>query len=206
MGTGHVSATGIVTGAVVGLVLITPAAGYVIPLTSVLIGAFGCPIAYASFSAFSKIAYDDSLNVFPCHGVPALLGAVFTGVFANKEAGGLFYTGDFALVGKEIACSLAIATYASVMTTIILFVQSRVMNMRVEQDHELGHLDSILHNEIAYGASVLNAVAEDAGSEDSSDDEERANLSGNEGQHNPKRVSSNGSAQDTRYHYRFFTV
>jgi len=166
------SATGMVTGAIVGLVIITPAAAYVSPVAALLMGACGCVLVYPTFQ-LSHHRVDDSLDAFPCHGVSSFVGACFTGIFARD--GGLLYGGGLGLIAVQVEAALATATYTAAMTAAIFFVLSRFIQMRVaEEDESLG-LDNSCHGEVAYGDHANGAsksegevLSEDAGAEDSS--------------------------------------
>jgi len=142
------SATGMVTGAVVGLVIITPAAGYVSPMGALAMGAVGCALVYPTFQ-LSHRRVDDNLDAFPCHGVGSFVGACLTGVFAKD--GGLLYGGGLRLLGVEVLAALATAVYTAVVTAAIFFVLSRFMPMRVAEDAECAGLDNVCHGEAAYG-------------------------------------------------------
>jgi len=152
---GKPTALGIVSGAVAGLVAITPASGYVGPLASIIIGAVAGIVCYLAILLKVKVfGYDDSLDVFGVHGVGGFTGALLTGLFASKlvnSAGGdgLFFGNSQQLVIQFIAAGVS-AVYAFVMTLILLAVINIVMGVRVKsQDEETG-LDLTQHGESGY--------------------------------------------------------
>lgn len=151
------SATGAVTGAVVGLVVITPAAGFVSPLGAVAMGAVGCALVYPCFrpSCFWSRWVDDSLDAFPCHGVGGFVGTILTGLFAKE--GGLFYGGGFRLLGVQLTAAVATAAYSAVATGLIFLLLRIFMVVRVGLDHELQGLDDVFHGEKAYAAGSMSA-------------------------------------------------
>lgn len=147
---GRSTAVGTVTGAVVGLVIITPGAGFVSPVGSATMGTLGCILVYPCFRLLARYLhiFDDSLDVFPCHGVAGFVGTVLTGLFAKD--GGFFYSGDFSLTFKQIIAALATGIYAGIVSALIFFLLRLVMRVRVEKHEESEGLDGSVHGEIAY--------------------------------------------------------
>ena len=152
---------GSITGIVAGLVSITPSAGFVTPFVAVLIGFLASPICFFAISYLkSKFGYDDTLDAFGLHGVGGIWGGIATGLFAtssvngivSKEAAseGLFYSGDFALVGVQIVAILACFVLSAITSFVILKVISFFSPLRVEEVQEVNGLDQSLHGEIAY--------------------------------------------------------
>lgn len=141
------SASGMVTGAIVGLVIITPAAGFVSPVGAVAMGAIGTVLVYPTFQL--QLRVDDNLDAFPCHGIGSLVGGCLTGLFARE--GGLLYGGGWRLLGAQVLAAAATAVYTAAVTAMIFFVLSRFMVMRVTEDDESAGLDSVCHGEAAYG-------------------------------------------------------
>lgn len=149
------TALGLATGAVAGLVAITPASGFVDPIGALAIG-FGVSIV-CLFGIRLKHAfgYDDSLDAFGVHGLGGAFGAIATGLFATKAvnsagADGLFYNGGTELLVKQfIGVGVAIAV-AVVGTLIIASVIKLVMGLRVDQEEEQAGLDLNQHGEMAY--------------------------------------------------------
>ena len=152
---GKPTVLGAVSGAVAGLVAITPAAGFVSPMSSILIGIMGGVVCYFSVSVIKgKLGYDDSLDAFGIHGVGGTLGALATGLFASKlvnPAGndGLFFGNPSLLVNQVIAV-VATAVYAFVVTAILLKVLDATMGLRVSKEDEVTGLDLSQHGESGY--------------------------------------------------------
>lgn len=153
--TGKPTILGGATGAVAGLVAITPAAGFVTPMSSILIGILvGC-VCYTSVAVIKlKFGYDDSLDAFGVHGVGGTVGALATGLFAQKivnAAGnnGLFFgnPGQFITQATGVLATMA---YAVVVTVILLKVLDAVMGLRVDDEEEVIGLDITQHEESAY--------------------------------------------------------
>ncbi|MFZ3063958.1 MAG: ammonium transporter [Nitrospirota bacterium] len=152
---GKPTVLGAVSGAVAGLVAITPAAGFVSPMSSILIGIMGGVVCYFSVSVIKgKLGYDDSLDAFGIHGVGGTLGALATGLFASKlvnPAGndGLFFGNPSLLVNQVIAV-VATAVYAFVVTAILLKALDATMGLRVSKEDEVTGLDLSQHGESGY--------------------------------------------------------
>jgi Amt family ammonium transporter len=145
---------GAASGAVAGLVAITPAAGFVTPLAAMVIGLAAGVICYSACLLKSKFGYDDSLDVVGVHGVGGILGAILTGVFASKainSAGndGLLY-GNPSLLGTQLAAVGITIAFAAVGTAVILLVLKAVMGLRVSTEEERMGLDLSQHSESAY--------------------------------------------------------
>jgi len=146
---------GAATGAVVGLVAITPAAGYVTPMAAIAIGAIAATASYFAMIWRSKRNFDDSLDVFACHGIGGIVGALATGLFATvavNSAGfdGLFY-GNAAQLGKQALGVLATAGFAFIGTLVIGKVIDMTVALRVKEIEEVVGLDLSQHGERAYG-------------------------------------------------------
>ncbi len=151
---GNPTVLGAASGAVAGLVAITPASGFVGPMSAMMIGLAAGSVCYLAINLKSKFGYDDSLDVVGVHGVGGTLGAFATGLFASKAinpAGndGLFF-GNPALLGSQ-AISVAVAlTYSFVVTWILLKILDRTMGLRVSDEHETNGLDLSQHGEAGY--------------------------------------------------------
>ena len=143
------------TGAVAGLVAITPAAGFVTPLSSILMGIIVGIVCYTSVAVIKlKFGYDDSLDAFGVHGVGGTLGAIVTGLLAQKivnPAGnnGLLF-GNPSLLITQVTGVAATAVYAVVVTFILLKVLEATMGLRVKDEEEVIGLDITQHEESAY--------------------------------------------------------
>jgi ammonium transporter, Amt family len=151
---GTPTALGAASGAVAGLVAITPASGYVGPMSAIIIGAAGGSVCFLAVMLRAKTSVDDSLDVFGVHGVGGTLGALLTGLFASKvvnAAGndGLFF-GNPGLVGVQILAVLATWLYAATVTFVLLKVLDATIGLRVHADEEDDGLDVAQHGESAY--------------------------------------------------------
>lgn len=151
---GRPSVLGAAAGAVVGLVAITPASGFVTPLASIIIGAGAGVFCYLATRLRAKANMDDSLDVWACHGVGGTWGALATGLFAtvtvnSAGANGLFYGNPHQFLTQLIAVGVS-WTYAFVATWIILKVLSRLMGLRLKASEEVAGLDVSQHGEEAY--------------------------------------------------------
>lgn len=153
---GKPSAVGIAVGAVCGLVAITPASGFVGVPASIAIGLIAGVVSnlVANWRA-SRTKLDDSLDVFACHGVSGVWGALATGLFANTAinsagANGLFF-GNPGQLWIQFVAVVVVAVYAFVVSYIILKVLSKVMKVRVTAEDEDRGLDVSQHGEVAYG-------------------------------------------------------
>jgi Amt family ammonium transporter len=146
---------GSITGAIAGLVAITQGAGFVTPLSSIIIGLIGgCVSFFAIVTLKRKFGYDDALDAFGCHGIAGLWGAVATGLFSTKAVNpsgtdGLFY-GNAELLKVNLIAALSCAIYAGVATFIILKIISFVTKLRTDKEDENLGLDLSLHGEEAY--------------------------------------------------------
>ncbi|MBF0421673.1 MAG: ammonium transporter [Magnetococcales bacterium] len=152
---GKPSALGIVTGAVAGLVAITPASGFVGPVGALVIGgAAGVVCFFGATTLKRSFGYDDSLDAFGVHGVGGIIGAILTGVFSAKELGGVGFAKGIDTMGQQIATQFigigATLVYCAVATFIILKVIGVIMGLRVDEEEETMGLDISLHDERGY--------------------------------------------------------
>ena len=151
---GKPSVLGIVTGMVAGLGTITPASGFVGPMGALAIGAAaGVACFFATNFMKRSLKLDDSLDVFPVHGVGGALGTTLTGVFAAAYFGGVGYP-DKVTMGDQVLVQLtgviAVAVWSGVVTWILLKVSDALAGMRVQPEEENEGLDTVLHNEKGY--------------------------------------------------------
>ncbi len=147
---GKPTVLGAASGAIVGLVAITPAAGFVNPMSAIIIGLIAGPVCYFAISIVkAKFKYDDSLDAFGCHGIGGIWGAIATGLFASEGAKGLFYGNPGQLVIQLIAVAATIALSA-IVTLVVLKVISLFTNLRVKEEQEEDGLDVTQHGEDAY--------------------------------------------------------
>lgn len=151
----HPTALGMITGAVAGLVAITPASGFVDPMGALAIGVGVSLICYVFVTILKvKFGYDDTLDAFGVHGIGGIWGALATGLFATKAvnaagADGLFY-GNPALFIAQLKATGITVGYSFVVTLILLKVVDVVMGLRVSQEEERIGLDLTQHRESSY--------------------------------------------------------
>jgi Amt family ammonium transporter len=151
---GKPSVLGIVTGMVAGLGTITPASGYVGPLGALAIGIVaGLACFFATNYMKRKLHIDDSLDVFPVHGVGGILGTTLTGVFASTVFGGIGYA-EGVTMGRQVMIQLtgvlATAAWCGVATYVLLKLIDATFGLRVTLEQETEGLDTVLHNETGY--------------------------------------------------------
>lgn len=152
---GKPSALGIASGAVAGLVAITPASGFVGPMGSIIIGAVAGVGCFLGAVKLKKIfGYDDSLDAFGVHGVGGIIGAILTGVFCAPSLGGTGFGDGIDSIGAQVATQAAgvliTLIYTAIVTFVILKVVDVVMGLRVTEEEEIEGLDIALHDERAY--------------------------------------------------------
>ncbi|HSH75362.1 MAG TPA: ammonium transporter [Longimicrobiales bacterium] len=150
----HITAVGAATGIVVGLVAVTPAAGFVSPMSAILIGAIAAVPSYFVIRWRTKTRLDDSLDVFAAHGLGGASGAVLTGVFASAAFGGAdgLLSGNPGQVGVQIVSILAVFAYSGIATVVILKVIQAVAALRPSVDLERRGMDVISHGEEGYAS------------------------------------------------------
>jgi Amt family ammonium transporter len=147
---------GIVTGAVVGLVAITPGAGFVTPLAAIVIGGIASILSYYTIRLVkNKTNIDESLDVFACHGIGGIWGALATGIFASTAvnpggADGLLYGNPRLLLTQAIAVGCVIV-FSFVVTSVMAWLLDKTMGLRVSDTEEMIGLDISEHRERAYG-------------------------------------------------------
>jgi Amt family ammonium transporter len=151
---GKPTTLGVASGAVAGLVAITPASGFVGPVSSVIIGAVAGVLCYLAVLAKRPLGYDDSLDVVGVHGVGGAWGAIATGLFASKAinpnaADGLFF-GNAAQLWTQIVATLATLAYSLIVTLVILYLIKAVIGLRVSEEDEVVGVDTAAHGETAY--------------------------------------------------------
>ncbi len=151
---GKPSVLGIVTGMVAGLGTITPASGFVGPLGAIAIGAAAGMVCFFATSALKRsLGVDDSLDVFPVHGVGGILGTILTGVFVASALGGAGLPEGRTMadqLGVQFVGVIAVAAWCGIISWILLKVTDAVAGLRVSGDEETEGLDTVLHNEKGY--------------------------------------------------------
>jgi Amt family ammonium transporter len=151
---GKPSALGAASGAVAGLVAITPASGFVGPISAIWIGLGAGVICYTAVMLKPLFGYDDALDAFGVHGIGGIWGALATGLFASKAvnsagADGLFF-GNPAQLGIQAIAVLISVAFAFVGTLIILAIVGAITGLRVNEEDERTGLDLSQHDEKAY--------------------------------------------------------
>ncbi|MBT4161223.1 MAG: ammonium transporter, partial [Gammaproteobacteria bacterium] len=152
---GKPSALGAVTGMVAGLGTITPASGYVGPAGALVIGISAGIVCFsATMYLKRKLGIDDSLDVFPVHGVGGALGTILAGVFASSNLGIFSGQGDGAAIGEQVVIQIigvaSVAIYTAVLSFVLFKVIDAVLGLRVSEDEETEGLDLNQHNERGY--------------------------------------------------------
>ncbi|MEV5310266.1 MULTISPECIES: ammonium transporter [unclassified Streptomyces] len=154
---GAFTTLGAASGAVAGLVAITPAGGAVDPLGAIAVGAIAGLLCAMAVGLKYKFGYDDSLDVVGVHLVGGIVGSLLVGFFASGEGQsdvkGLFYGGDAAQLGKQAAGVFAVLAYSLVVSAILAFVLDKTIGMRVPEDDEVAGIDQAEHAETAYDFS-----------------------------------------------------
>jgi len=142
---------GLASGLVAGLVAITPAAGFVSPMSAIAIGGIAGLVCYGAVLAKGRLGYDDSLDAFGVHGVGGATGALLTGLLAravdNKGLGG-----GLELAGKQAIAIGAAAAWSAVATFVLLKLLDLTLGLKVDAETEHDGLDGALHGESAYGS------------------------------------------------------
>jgi Amt family ammonium transporter len=157
------TAVGAATGAIVGLVAITPAAGFVTPRAALVIGALAAATVYVAMQLRARTKIDDALDVFACHGVAGILGALLTGVFATKAvnpagADGLL-AGNAAQLGVQALAVAATMALSGAFTAGIIVTLRALMPIRASLGDELTGLDATEHGEEAYHTGDIGEIA-----------------------------------------------
>ena len=148
----HGSATtvGAVTGAVAGLVAITPAAGFVGPMPAIAIGLAAGFVCFWAVNLKARLRLDDSLDVVGVHLVGGIVGALLTGAFASLAVNPLGADGSLAQVGRQAAAIAITMAYSFGMTLVILKVSDRLVGLRASEEEEMAGLDVTQHREVGY--------------------------------------------------------
>ena len=159
---GKPTLVGAATGLVAGLVVITPAAGFVEPWAAIVMGLIVSPICYFAISLCkAKIGYDDALDAFGCHAVGGIVGGICTGIFCVPELswtdfGGFLYTGDVSLLCSQIAGIAITIVFVGILDVVLAFIVKACFkgSLRVSEEKEAQGLDIAAHGESAYPAYI----------------------------------------------------
>lgn len=151
---------GAVSGAVCGLVTITPACGFVYPWVSIIFGIIGTIVGFFCVRLKNILRYDDTLDAFGIHGCAGFVGGILTGFFASSDVNplikdGLFY-GNATLLWHQLIAQVLAATYSAFGTFIILMLLKYTIGLRVPEDKEIAGMDTSYHGGIAYSNSNSN--------------------------------------------------
>jgi len=147
---GKMSGVGLASGAVAGMVAITPAAGFVKPVPALVLGALAAMASYTAVQLRPKLGLDDSLDVFAVHGVAATLGALLTGAFASLAVNSAGADGSLALVGKQAIGVVATLLFSGGLSFALLKLIGLVTPLRAEEQDEWSGMDSSEAGERGY--------------------------------------------------------
>ena len=160
---GHATTLGAASGAVAGLVAITPCAGFVTAIPALFIGAAAGAVCLLAIRLKTKLGYDDALDVVAVHLVGGILGSILLGVFADgavNSAGtdGLFNGGGATLLGKQLVAVAATLVFSGVVTFVLAKIVQATVGLRVTPDDEAAGLDTTQHAETGYNLSELGSM------------------------------------------------
>jgi len=156
---GHATTLGVASGAVAGLVAITPACGSVSPLGAILVGLVAGGLCCIAVTFKHRMGYDDALDVVGVHLIGGLAGTLLVGLVATDSTTGayntghirgLFYGGGFSQLGKRAVAAGSVLVYSFVLTTVIALIVKAVMGLRVTEEQEVTGIDQTVHAETAY--------------------------------------------------------
>ncbi len=160
---GKPTTLGAASGAVAGLVAITPAAGYVAPLGAIAIGLIAGALCALAVALKFRFGFDDSLDVVGVHLVGGLVGTLLIGFFGTTSvnslsADGLFYGGGFTQLGKQAVAAFTVLLYSFVITFILGLILKKTIGFRVSDEAEAESIDENEHAESAYDFSTLRSI------------------------------------------------
>ncbi|WP_419503871.1 ammonium transporter [Lentzea aerocolonigenes] len=160
---GKPTTLGAASGAVAGLVAITPACAFVSPLGAIAIGVIAGALCSLAVGLKFRFGYDDSLDVVGVHLVGGLVGTLLIGFFGTTSvnsagADGLFYGGGFSLLGKQAIAAFAVLAFSFVLTFVIAFVVNKTVGFRVDEEAEVAGIDEAEHAESAYEFGAFSSA------------------------------------------------
>ncbi|HEX8866847.1 MAG TPA: ammonium transporter, partial [Lentzea sp.] len=160
---GKPTTLGAASGAVAGLVAITPACAFVSPLGAIAIGVIAGALCSLAVGLKFRFGYDDSLDVVGVHLVGGLVGTLLIGFFGTTSvnsagADGLFYGGGFSLLGKQAIAAVAVLAFSFVLTFIIAFVVNKTVGFRADEEAEVAGIDEAEHAESAYEFGAFSSA------------------------------------------------
>jgi Amt family ammonium transporter len=160
---GHATSLGAASGAVAGLVAITPSCSSVTPLGAIFIGLIAGAVCALAVSLKYRLGFDDSLDVVGVHLVGGLWGTLSVGLFASASASagvsGLFYGGGLDQLWRQAVGALAVLVYSFVLTSIIGLVIQKAWGFRLREEDEITGIDSVVHAETGYDLTTLGGGA-----------------------------------------------
>jgi ammonium transporter, Amt family len=148
------SALGMATGAIVGLAAVTPASGFIAPISAIAVGVIAATISYSCISLRNRLKIDESLDVWACHGMGGLWGVIAAGIFASKAvnpagANGLIH-GNWTVFGNQILAGLVVAVFSFGLSFVLAKVVDMIWGLSVSDAEERVGLDISQHGEEAY--------------------------------------------------------
>ena len=160
---GHATTLGAASGAVAGLVAITPCAGFVTALPAIVIGGLAGAVCLLAIKLKTRFGYDDALDVVAVHLVGGILGSLLLGVFAHEAVNpagtdGLINGGGGTLLGKQLVAVLVTLAFSGILTFVIAKVVQAGVGLRVTADDEAAGLDTTQHAETGYNMSELGSM------------------------------------------------
>jgi Amt family ammonium transporter len=161
---GKPTTLGAASGAVAGLVAVTPAAGYVAPLGAIALGLVAGAVCALAVALKFRFGFDDSLDVVGVHLVGGLVGTLLVGFFGTTSvnslgADGVFYGGGFALLGRQALAAVAVLAYSFVVTYLLGLLLKKTVGFRVSAEVEAEGIDEHEHAESAYDFSTLRSIS-----------------------------------------------
>lgn len=151
---GKPSGLGVMTGMIAGLGMIAPSAGFVAPLSGLVIGIVAASLSYLALHWFKRHwTVDDSLDVFAIHGVGGIVGSLLTAVFASSALGGIGTLAEGGFVGQfttQLLGVLSVALWSAIVSALLLTVLAKTLGLRVDDHSESEGLDIVQHNEQGY--------------------------------------------------------
>jgi Amt family ammonium transporter len=162
---GHATTLGAASGAVAGLVAITPACGSVTPVGAILVGLVAGGLCALAVTLKHRLGYDDALDVVGVHLVGGLAGTLLIGLVASDtstgsaDLRGLFYGGGLSLLGKQAIAAFTVLAYSFVLTYVIALIVKATIGLRVSEEDEITGIDTTNHAESAYEFAGLGAAS-----------------------------------------------
>ena len=160
---GHATTLGAASGAVAGLVAITPCAGYVGGISPIIIGFVAGAVCFLAIQLKFKLGYDDALDVIGVHLVGGIIGSLMVGLFADKAvnplgADGLFFGGGGKLLGYQAVAVVATLVWSGIISFVLAKIISATIGLRCDEDEEIAGLDLSQHAETAYAYGEFGSM------------------------------------------------